>query len=170
MNREQWLRVQAAWGAECDALAVRAAPVQGVFKATLRTDDVPYGVYYTARFDAGAEGAVPDAAGHVDFVVPLAAFEPRLQGKRWAKGPGLTSFEHVRSFGFMVGDGQEGPFELRVAALHAVNTGAHGWTVPTGGLPGVAQHVLQEDGAVVLVRVPADASPPREPAEAEEEL
>ncbi len=161
MNKEIYRRVLSAASSGCDSVAVTAVPSGPVFKIVLRTDDVPYGVYYTGRFDTGVQGLKPTSNGTVRFVVPLAAFEPRIQGKRWEAGPAIAGFHHVRSFGFMVGDGQEGPFELQVASLEAVHAASEGVKggvprskAPAG--PAVESSVL-ESGGVVLTHIPADA-------------
>jgi hypothetical protein len=161
MDKEMFARVQAAAAAGCDALAITAVPSGLVFKAVLRTDDVPYGVYYTGRFDTAAAGAVPSADGTVRYLLPLAAFEPRIQGKRWAAGPGLAGFAAVRSFGLMVGDGQEGEFELPVASFEGVRLADEG--IEEGALQSelaagpAVQSSLLRGGFSVLTRVPADA-------------
>lgn len=160
MNKEIFGRVLAAAAAGCDAIAVTAVPSGPTFKVVLRTDDVPYGVYYTGRFDTGVAALEPAADGTVRFIVPLGAFEPRIQGKRWAEGPAIAGFHTVRSFGLMVGDGQEGSFELQVASfegtvleVEGVQGGAPRSEQPSAPL---VQSSLLQNGAALLTHIPAD--------------
>lgn len=167
MNKEVWDRFQAAFKAGCDSIAVSAKPTDRDFKVVLRSQDVPYGVYYTARMHTTAEGVLPSEEGFVTYIVPLAAFEPRVQGKRWQGGPALGSFEHVRSVGFMVGDGQLGAYSLQARSVFAMNMAAAGWAPVTGDRAAAegVQSTLLEEGRVVLTSVPTDAAPPRKPKE-----
>jgi len=172
MNKEIYSRVLTAAATDCDAVAVTAVPSGPVFKVVLRTDDVPYGVYYTGRFDTGVSDMVPAADGTVRFVLPLGAFEPRIQGKRWEEGPAIAGFRHIRSFGFMVGDGQEGPFELHIASVEGVQVSQEG---AVGGAPrsdrpaGVTVHSsLLRGGTGVLSHIPADCPTEARPERGED--
>jgi NADH dehydrogenase [ubiquinone] 1 alpha subcomplex assembly factor 1 len=106
-------------GAEGYRLLVRGDGKR--YKLNLRTDGGLDGIQYQAAFQ-------PPAEQWVDVVLPLNLFMPRFRGRPVPNVPPLHP-ERVCQVGWMVGDGQTGPFRLdirSVVALGSCPTGAAG--------------------------------------------
>ena len=90
---------------ECEGIAVRAEGGGDTFQLRLRTDDAGPEISYRARFRA------PE--GDVRMIrVPFSGFEPMRRG-RAAPEAGPLDPSRVVQLGFLIADGQEGPFRLR---------------------------------------------------------
>jgi monofunctional biosynthetic peptidoglycan transglycosylase len=79
------------------------------YQVRWHTRDLPRGASYRARFDT--------VAGEWREVhLPLQAFRATNRGREIAHAPALDP-SRVVSVGFLVGDGQEGPFRLEIRHL-----------------------------------------------------
>lgn len=79
------------------------------YKLNLRMDEGLDGVNYQAAFQ-------PPAGRWVDIVLPLNLFTPRFRGRPAPAAPALCP-EKVRQVGWMVADGQVGPFHLDIRTV-----------------------------------------------------
>ena len=79
------------------------------YKLNLRMDGGLDGVNYQAVFQ-------PPADRWVDLVLPLNVFSPRYRGQPVPNAPALRP-ERVCQVGWMVADGQTGPFQLAIRTL-----------------------------------------------------
>lgn len=84
------------------------------YKFNLRTDTSFDGVTYQAAF-------TPASRQWTRIVLPLAAFEARLRGRRVSGAPALRP-ESVRQVGLLISDRQAGPFRLMVKSIDALAT------------------------------------------------
>jgi monofunctional biosynthetic peptidoglycan transglycosylase len=83
----------------------------GTFQLRLRTDDRWDGVAYRARFEApdGEFGSVR---------IPFTAMEPTWRGRVLTDVPPLDP-SRIEQLGFLIADGHEGAFRLRVERIEA---------------------------------------------------
>lgn len=79
------------------------------YKLNLRMEDGLDGVNYQAVFQ-------PPAGRWVDIVLPLNHFSPRFRGRPVPNAPPLRP-EKVCQVGWMVADGQAGPFQLSIRSV-----------------------------------------------------
>lgn len=79
------------------------------YKLNLRMDGDFDGVNHQAVFQ-------PPAGRWVDIVLPLGMFSPRLRGRAMPDAPTLKP-ALVCQVGWMIGDGQAGPFSLDIRSL-----------------------------------------------------
>ncbi len=79
------------------------------YKLTLRTDQGLDGVNYQAVLQ-------PPAGRWVEATVPLNLFNPSYRGRPVPNAPALRP-EHVCQVGWMVADGQVGPFRLDIRSI-----------------------------------------------------
>lgn len=79
------------------------------YKFNLRMDAALDGVNYQALFQ-------PPADRWVDLVLPLGVFSPRYRGQPVPNAPTLRP-ERVCQVGWMVADGQTGPFQLAIRTV-----------------------------------------------------
>lgn len=79
------------------------------YKLNLRMEDGLDGVNYQAVFQ-------PPAGRWVDIVLPLNHFSPRFRGRPVPDAPPLRP-EKVCQVGWMVADGQAGPFQLSIRSV-----------------------------------------------------
>ena len=76
------------------------------YGARLRTDGSFDGVSYQAKFDA-------EAGRWSEIRLPFNTFEPVYRGRRVEGHPALDPGA-IKTFGFIISDGQEGPFRLEL--------------------------------------------------------
>ncbi len=81
------------------------------YKLNLRTDERFDGIVYQARFET-----VPSE--WIEVRIPFSDFFPAFRGIRVNDAPPLDT-RHIRSFGLLISDRQEGPFRLEIARLSA---------------------------------------------------
>ncbi len=94
-----------------EGVAVRVDGGGRTFQLRIRTDDAWDGVAYRANFETPAEGAI-------EIFVPFRDFEPTWRGRILTdRGPLDTT--KVQQIGFLIADGKEGPFRLRVEWIRA---------------------------------------------------
>lgn len=79
------------------------------YKFNLRTDEVFDGVTYQASFQ-------PPAGEWAEVTVLVAAMTPTFRGKLVPRAPRLQP-ERVRQVGWMIADGQAGPFALGIRSV-----------------------------------------------------
>lgn len=79
------------------------------YKLNLRMEGGLDGVQYQAVFQ-------PPAGRWVEVVLPLNLFSPRFRGRSVPDAPALRP-EQVVQVGWMVADGQSGPFQLAIRAV-----------------------------------------------------
>jgi monofunctional biosynthetic peptidoglycan transglycosylase len=94
-----------------DGIALRAEGGGDTFHLRLRTDDGPDGVAYQAGFEA-PEGETRTVH------VPFSAFRPTFRGRVLRNGEPLDPSRIVQ-IGFLIADGHEGPFRLRLQQIGA---------------------------------------------------
>ena len=85
------------------------------YKLNLRMDGGLDGVNYQAVFQ-------PPADRWVDLLLPLTVFSPRFRGQRVPSAPTLRP-ERVCQVGWMVADGQAGPFQLAIRTVSCLGQG-----------------------------------------------
>ena len=85
------------------------------YKFNLRMDAALDGVNYQALFQ-------PPADRWVDLVLPLGVFSPRYRGQPVPNAPTLRP-ERVCQVGWMVADGQAGPFQLAIRTVSCLGQG-----------------------------------------------
>lgn len=90
-------------------LALRVRGDGRRYKVSLRTDDHLDGLAWQAGFDTAT-------GGWEVVLLPLAAFRPVVRG-RPAPEAGPLAAARVRTVGFVIADGQAGPFWLDVSAV-----------------------------------------------------
>lgn len=93
------------------SLALRLRGDGKLYQLHLRTNDVLDGISYRAHFIA------PPRWG--SLVVPFSAFVPTYRGRVIRRAPPLVR-TRVCTLGFMIADGQQGPFTLDVAWVRAL--------------------------------------------------
>jgi hypothetical protein len=96
-----------------DAIQVRVKGDGKRYRFSVRTDDKMDGVYYQVTFDTQRDTWRNVRFGFEELV-------PTFRGERVADAPALDPSE-IRSFGFMIADGQEGPFRLDVEWMKALS-------------------------------------------------
>lgn len=79
------------------------------YKFNLRLDDAWDGLNYQAAFETPRDQ-------WCEICLPVTAFEPRSRGRRISPAPPFDPSK-VRQVGFLVGDGQEGPFHLQLRSI-----------------------------------------------------
>jgi hypothetical protein len=95
------------WDTEgASAFVLRVRGDGKTYKFTLRTGDAFDGIQYQARF-------MPPAGEWTELRLPVASFVPSFRGRTVPGAPPLDP-ARVRALGFMISDGQAGPFELLV--------------------------------------------------------
>ena len=114
-NRGGFASVRTSLGrtdlSDWNGIALRVEGGGATFQLRLRTDDEWDGVAYRARFEA--------PVGDVQTVrVPFSAFEPAWRGRVVADAAPLDP-SRIEQIGFLIADGHEGPFRLRVEGIDA---------------------------------------------------
>lgn len=94
------------------ALALRVRGDGRRYKLNLRADEAFDGVTWQVRFET-------EAGRWQELVLPLARFAPVLRGRPVAQA-GPIQGGRIRTVGFLIGEGQAGPFRLEVAGIAAV--------------------------------------------------
>lgn len=89
------------------------------YRLALRLDDTPDDASWQAAFETAT-------GGWEVILLPLALFQPVRRG-RPAPEAGPLRPGRIRTVGFLVGEGQAGPFELEVSAVA-------GWTPEAGAV------------------------------------
>ena len=94
-----------------DGIALRLGGDGQTYELRLRTDDAWDGVAYRARFVA------PDGEPRT-VRVPFSTFRPTRRG-RVPEGAAPLDPSRIEQIGFLIGDGQEGQFRIRVEWIRA---------------------------------------------------
>jgi monofunctional biosynthetic peptidoglycan transglycosylase len=94
-----------------DGIALRAEGGGDTFHLRLRTDDGRDGIAYQAGFEA------PDGGART-LHVPFSAFLPTFRGRVLPNAEPLDP-SRIGQIGFLIADGHEGPFRLRVEQIGA---------------------------------------------------
>lgn len=97
-----------------DGLVVRVRGDGKRYRLRLRHDDDLDGVTYQARFET-REGVWDEVR------LPLSSFEPTYRGRRLRDAEPLNAGA-IHQIGFMIADGQAGPFRLEIARVEAYRT------------------------------------------------
>jgi monofunctional biosynthetic peptidoglycan transglycosylase len=94
-----------------DGIALRVEGGGRTFQLRILTDDAGDGVAYRARFETPVEGAR-------QVRIPFRTLEPTWRG-RVVPDHGPLDPAQIRQIGFLIADGQAGPFRLRVEWIRA---------------------------------------------------
>lgn len=99
---------------EAEALQLEVSGDGKRYKLNLRTDDAYDGINYQAAFQ-------PPAGVWSIITLPLAEFVPTFRGRVLADAPPLD-VRKVRQIGLLIGDRQQGMFELAVRRVSVASS------------------------------------------------